>query len=186
MAIAKISDKIVPNSRQGFTLIEILVTIFLVSVGLVGAMSFFSVNIASQNETKNELIAAGLAQEENEIIRNIVDYNELNGNDWYDNICNANNCPAQCKAVDITDLSDHTGHDCSSHTDIIKNGASQYIQGNDSNAVFSRSVDVSLDNSVSSIGSNLDDGRCIEVVSTVTWSGSDKQTQAIDTICQPR
>ncbi len=60
-----------------------LVVVFVIGMGLIGAMSFFNINLNNQFEAKNELIAAGLAQEGVELVRNIRDYNVLSGEEWY-------------------------------------------------------------------------------------------------------
>ena len=70
------------DSQKGFTLIEMLVVIVVVAIGLVGALSFFNININNQNETKNELIAANLAQEGADLVRNLRDSRDLNGISW--------------------------------------------------------------------------------------------------------
>ena len=64
-----------------------LVVIFVLGVGLIGALSFFNINLNNQFEAKQELIAAGLAQEGADLVRNIVDYNYLNNKPtWYNEI----------------------------------------------------------------------------------------------------
>jgi prepilin-type N-terminal cleavage/methylation domain-containing protein len=70
------------NTKKGFTLIETLVVVFVVGIGLIGALSFFSINISNQSEMKNELIATGLAQEGADLVRNKVDYEKLIGTNW--------------------------------------------------------------------------------------------------------
>lgn len=67
---------------SGFTLIEMLVVVFVVGIGLVGTISFFNININSQFEVKNELVAAGLAQEGIDLVRNLRDSRNLNGITW--------------------------------------------------------------------------------------------------------
>ena len=46
----------IKKSKKGFTLIEILVTIFVLGIGLIGALSFFNINLNNQFEAKQELI----------------------------------------------------------------------------------------------------------------------------------
>jgi len=62
-------------SRRGFTIVEIITVLFIVSVGLVGVLSLIIKNIQSQNYNKNSLIAYQLAQEGIELVREVRDTN---------------------------------------------------------------------------------------------------------------
>ncbi|MEK7659090.1 MAG: prepilin-type N-terminal cleavage/methylation domain-containing protein [Patescibacteria group bacterium] len=62
---------------KGFTLIEIIVALGLISLVSVSVMSAVSLSLTSAAKIKNDLIAAGLAQEGLEIVRNIRD------KDWH-------------------------------------------------------------------------------------------------------
>lgn len=173
----------------GFTLIELLVTIFIVSVGLIGVMSFFNTTLQSQFEAKNEVIAAELAQESTELVRNIVDYNYLNNYSWYLNLSD-NAGTSNCKAIDrnaIVDPSSSYYHKCitdNNMTDVCLNASnSTYQQCASSNTGFKRTLSIVLDNSGTA---NLDNGGCIKAIATVSWSGGDKKTTATDIICKPR
>lgn len=66
---------ILPTRAAAFTLIEVLVVLFIVSFGLVGILSLIVQNIQSQNYNKNGLVAYQLAQEGNELIRRVRDSN---------------------------------------------------------------------------------------------------------------
>ncbi|MEK7097409.1 MAG: type II secretion system protein [Patescibacteria group bacterium] len=71
------------NRQSGFTLLEVIVVIFIVSLGLLGVLSLTTQNIRVQYINKNNLIASQLAQEGLELARNIRDTNWLiPGNDW--------------------------------------------------------------------------------------------------------
>ncbi|MDI6777588.1 MAG: type II secretion system protein [Patescibacteria group bacterium] len=174
---------------EGFTLVELLVTIFLVSVGLVGVLSFFNSSLQSNFEAKNELIAAGLAQEGTELVRNIIDYNYLNGDDWWKNVCKKN-CKAdktdnQCKAIDYTSLSDHN---CENKVAIcLDSSIERYYEcpnmGHSNETDYSRDIDVyGVD--MNGGGIDLDAGDCLNVTVKVTWN--DRTTTATDVICKPR
>ena len=63
------------KTAPGFTLVEVLVVLFIVSFGLVGILSLIVQNIQSQNYNKNGLVAYQLAQEGNELIRRVRDSN---------------------------------------------------------------------------------------------------------------
>lgn len=182
------------EKKSGFTLIEIVITVFLVSVGLVGVLAFFSSSLTSQFDAKNEVIAAGLAQEATELVRNIVDYNYLNGasGGWYDNLCKKNcktdKADNKCKAIDYTSLSDHK---CENKVSICFDGSRYYECPNSGNANetdFKRDIDIAGENvnGISEVlnGIDLDAGDCLNVVATVTWS--DRTTKSTDIVCKPR
>jgi prepilin-type N-terminal cleavage/methylation domain-containing protein len=68
------------KEKNGFTLIEIIISILLLSVGVVGVFSAFSVVTILTSDSADRLTAAYLAQEGMEIVRNIRDNNWLNMN----------------------------------------------------------------------------------------------------------
>ena len=63
--------------RSGFTLLEVIAAIFLITVGIIGSYSLITQTISSSTFSKDKLIAAYLAQEGIEIVRNIRDTNWL-------------------------------------------------------------------------------------------------------------
>ncbi|HMB66094.1 MAG TPA: prepilin-type N-terminal cleavage/methylation domain-containing protein [Patescibacteria group bacterium] len=70
------------NNKQGFTLLEIAVAVFVISLGIVGVLSLINYNLRTERVSKNELIAGQLAQEGLELVRNQRDNNWLERNDW--------------------------------------------------------------------------------------------------------
>jgi len=76
------------SNNRGFTLIECLVAIFLITFGVGGAMSVVNQTTAFTQVASSRLVAAYLAQEGIEIVRNIRDTNFLKihkgigGIDW--------------------------------------------------------------------------------------------------------
>jgi type II secretory pathway pseudopilin PulG len=75
------------KSNKAFSLIGIIVTIFVVSVGLMGILGLSSSSLKGASLSKNRLIASGLAQEGIEVIRNIRKLN-TEWDDWYNSIVN--------------------------------------------------------------------------------------------------
>lgn len=179
--------------HKGFTLIELLITIFFVSVGLIGVIAFFNASLQSQFDAKSEVIAAGLAQEGTELVRNIVDYNFLNDEKWWNEIATNDNGNSNCSTIDYVSLTDHKCIIPASgkKKEIFFNG-SRYRQANsgeNGNTIFMRGIDISPENMVGPAppppaNISLDNGDCLKVVSTVTWS--DRETKATDIICKPR
>lgn len=156
------------NAGNGFTLIEMLIVVFVVGVGLVGALSFFNINANNQFETKNELIAAGLAQEGVELVRNVRDYNLLNDLDWGSGYGPSLN--PGCKTIDFTSLDDHRCITAGNLTYVCVDANARYYQcasGASGITDFTRTIDAS----------NETDGS-IKIICTVSWN--DRSTQAVD------
>lgn len=61
--------------RRGFSLVEIIIILFIIAIGLLGVLSLIIQNIQSQSYNKNNLIAYQLAQEGVELIRMVRDSN---------------------------------------------------------------------------------------------------------------
>jgi Tfp pilus assembly protein PilV len=67
------------NKKKGFSFMESMFSVFLVSVGLVVAVKLLTAGLTSSYESRDQFIASLLAQEGAEITRNIRD------NNWVDN-----------------------------------------------------------------------------------------------------
>jgi prepilin-type N-terminal cleavage/methylation domain-containing protein len=63
------------QDKPGFSLMEILAVLFIVSVALTGIMSLIVQNIQVQSINKDNIIASSLAQEGIEMIRQVRDAN---------------------------------------------------------------------------------------------------------------
>ena len=70
------------GQKNGFTLLETLVTIVVISVVVLGSINLINNSFGLATIAKNKLIAADLAQEGFELVRNIRDVNYLNNNNW--------------------------------------------------------------------------------------------------------
>jgi prepilin-type N-terminal cleavage/methylation domain-containing protein len=68
--------------KSGFTLIEVIISIAIVVIALISALSLITFSTTSIRINKSKIIAAGLVQEGLEIVKNIRDNNWLH------------NCPA--------------------------------------------------------------------------------------------
>jgi len=73
----------------GFGILEVLVSMLIITMGLVGVLSLVLQNINAQYINRNVLIASELAQEGVELTRNIRDSNWLSaGNSWEQDLVN--------------------------------------------------------------------------------------------------
>ncbi|MBN2854227.1 hypothetical protein JXK06_01690 [Patescibacteria group bacterium] len=68
--------------KEAFSLIEIVIILFVISLGLIGILSLIIQNIQSQDYNKNNLIATQLSQEGIELIRRVRDSNFKQGFDF--------------------------------------------------------------------------------------------------------
>lgn len=74
-------------NNNGFGLIEVTVSIYIITMGLLGLMSLVLQNLQVQHINKNSIIASQLAQEGIELVRNVRDNNwRTEGSDWKDDI----------------------------------------------------------------------------------------------------
>jgi len=90
------------TSNKGFTLIEMIVSVFIITVGLVGVFSSITKYSQMTQEEKENFQAYYIAQEGIEIVKNMRDSNwvdiELNGTEgatWKDNLTS---CASGCEA----------------------------------------------------------------------------------------
>lgn len=74
-------------NKKAFTLLEVIIVIYIFSMGILGLSTLVIKNIQLENMNKNGLIASQLAQEGLELVRNQRDSNWLNtGADWFYNV----------------------------------------------------------------------------------------------------
>ena len=77
-----------PQTNSGFTLIEILVTIFIFAIAFTATSFILSTNLRSASAVRNNFVASGLAQEGIEAVRNIRDRDWFLGNAFGTSIAN--------------------------------------------------------------------------------------------------
>lgn len=75
----RIFGKNKPKKRKAFSFIEVVISIFIISVGLVSSIALISVSLRDSIDSRKQMIASLLAQEGAELVRNIRD------NNWIDN-----------------------------------------------------------------------------------------------------
>lgn len=68
---------ILDQAKKAFSLVEIIIVLFIISLGLVGILSLIVQNVQSQNYNKNNLIGYQLSQEGIELVRRERDSNWL-------------------------------------------------------------------------------------------------------------
>ena len=94
----KNKDKV--NRSRGFTMIELIITIAILSFGIIGIYSAFSPIIELTYTISIKFNAAYLAQEGLEIVRNIRDNNFINNATWSAGLLScASGCQADYKTL---------------------------------------------------------------------------------------
>lgn len=81
------------NNKKGFTIVETLIAVLILSAAILGATSAAQTGISSYIYSKNQIIAFYLAQEGFEQIRNLRDENYLKSNSWLTGIAANNSDP---------------------------------------------------------------------------------------------
>lgn len=72
--------------KPGFTIVEIITVLMVISIGITGIMSLIVQNVKSQSVNKSTLVAYQLAQEGVELIRQVRDTNWRNNDSWKKNL----------------------------------------------------------------------------------------------------
>ncbi len=68
---------------RGFSMPEVLLSMFVLSVGLMTIVAVMAGSLSSSHETRDAIVATGLALEGVEIVRNIRDNNIADGDDGF-------------------------------------------------------------------------------------------------------
>ncbi len=79
----------IKSKDKGFSLIGIIVSIFIISVGLMGILGLANTSLKGAALSKARLIASGLAQEGVEVVKGIRKLNEddeSNWGNWHSNV----------------------------------------------------------------------------------------------------
>ncbi len=141
-------------SKNGFTLVEIIVVLYIMSMGLVGVLSLIIQNIQSQSYNKSNLIAYQLAQEGVELVRKVRD------NNWRDSLPYDTNLAAGDYFMDYAD-SAPTIHNPSAPEELLMNLDTNnfYIHGpGPTTTPFSRLITIEALNDHS-----------LRIISKVSW-----------------
>ncbi|MFH1841329.1 MAG: prepilin-type N-terminal cleavage/methylation domain-containing protein [Candidatus Nealsonbacteria bacterium] len=70
------------NKEKSFSLIEVIISVFLITTGTLGAFALIQRTVAFTSINSSRLVASYLAQEGVEVVRNIRDVNWLTKVNW--------------------------------------------------------------------------------------------------------
>ncbi len=90
------------KSRAGFTLVEAIVAIGVISVGFVGSLVLISKSSAQASILKDRVVAAHLAAEGLEVVHNIRDTNWLKGFPWRTGLDDTSNGTVNYNSTGVT------------------------------------------------------------------------------------
>ncbi len=152
------------KNKKGFSLMEVIIAIFVITIGITGAMSLITYSISNVAISKSKIIAVSLAQEGIEVVRNIRDTNWIEDVDWNDGLDPAVDCPGGCRiqysSLSLMSLSSNPA------LKIDGNSFYQYDVGADTR--FHRKIEIT------NISANE-----IKVVSEVTWNERGRSPEVI-------
>lgn len=125
--------------RKAFSLVEIIIILFIISMGMLGVLSLIIQNIQSQTYNKNNLIAFQLAQEGIELVRMVRDSNWRNGEAYTAGL------PEGRLYMDFEDL-EPTVFSGNTVDFLLRLGADGFYRhgGTDPSSSFSREIDLDL------------------------------------------
>jgi Tfp pilus assembly protein PilV len=148
--------KIKNKKYKAFSFVEVIISVFLVTVGLVAVISLLSGTLNNTIDSRNQVIAILLSQEGTELVRNIRDNNwESNDPPATHSFDNINN-DADCTIDYITHIIEYTP---ASH--ILKiNSDGFYAHSGLTNTKFQRKIVIA------------DSGTDKAITSFVIWGGN--------------
>ncbi|MFA7142009.1 MAG: prepilin-type N-terminal cleavage/methylation domain-containing protein [Candidatus Paceibacterota bacterium] len=87
---------------KGFTLIEVLLSVFIITVAVLGLYNGISYAFNSIEKAKDQFIAAYLAEEGVEIVKNLRDSNFVASKNWKEGLGSCTNgCRADYKSTSL-------------------------------------------------------------------------------------
>ena len=159
--------------KRGFSLIEVLVSLFVLSIGIT-AIAVLMVNYIKDLQTsKNQIIASQLAQEGIELVRNLKDNNNMNTNTAF---CNFGTGSTTCSNLRI----DKDGlFDGGADKKLYLNG-DFYTHTAGTSTKFFRRIDFSI---TGAYASSPNSTRIMTVTSYVTWNNTGFAAMALPAAC---
>lgn len=155
-------NKNIKNKKEGFTLVETLVSISIFSVSLLGIMSVLASGISNTGYAKRKMTATYLAQEGIEYVRNMRDTYVLYNSNFLQFRNALNPCEnSNCGINDTLDVNDNSFiflcGDCKLYID----SDGHYGKSGSTDSGFTRTI------RMKKVGSGQDE---VRILSTVSWT----------------
>jgi type II secretory pathway pseudopilin PulG len=163
--------------KNGFSLVEVVFAIGIITVGIVAIMMLFSQNIKNEIRNKNKLIAIYLAEEQIEVIRQLRDNNwkiDLPGITWKSGIPTDNDVVVVNKDTDNDGDYDFTeGWEAEKVVGVgnqwkkeVFKGSNFYFNRRESNETFGKKTGFQRWLRIKNCDEDSDD--CLEITSNVS------------------
>lgn len=151
--------------KKGFSIGEVLVSVFIIVVGIVAVVGLIANSIKHSADSRNQLIAGQLAQEGVELVRNIKDNNLAAGGGEFDNLPASST--ADCRVdMNSANIAGSTGCGVVVSKDLNYSAGNFYVHSAGSATRFKRKINLTYDTGSSASANNL------TVESIVTWGSS--------------
>jgi len=85
-------DKKIKKTQKGFSFLELILAIFIIAFPLLTFIGVIAKSMDHSTESRNTIVAAGLAQEGVELIKNVRDNNWAQGMEAFQNLGSNSNC----------------------------------------------------------------------------------------------
>lgn len=149
------------KTKKGFTLIEALVAIAILTISIAGPITIASKGISSSVFARDQITAFYLAQEAVEYVRNKRDENSIKGNDWLDGL-------SECMGSNICTI-DINESEPSNIITQCPGGVCPVLRYDDSTNFYNYSTG---DNSIFTRTTNIAtiNAREVSITTTLSWS----------------
>lgn len=162
------------KKQKGFSIIEVMASVFIITFGLIGVLALADQNIRNQRLSKNTLVASQLAQEGLELVRNTRDKNWLLNNDWKFGVgvgTNSDIIQDGSYAIDYSGAIVNVSNVSDQGANLKIDAGGFYWHGIGTNSIFNRMISV------------VDNGDSINVNATVRWQeGANMRSYSLDTV----
>jgi len=128
-----------PAGRQGFTLIETMIALTIITFAILGPISLATYSIKVSTLAKNQVVASFLAQDAMEYIKNWRDNNYLNTEPWLKDLDEPCTTPLGCSVDTTLSWGDNNAvKNCTGTCPLIKYDGASYNYDTGTDTIFTR------------------------------------------------